>query len=242
MARPRLLERLEGCLLPGRSLTLFSAPAGYGKSVLASSWARRLAERAPAPRVAWLSLDADDNDPARFWPDVASAFQCQDGRLGREALALAGAPGVFPQERFLTSLLNDLAGSDADWVLVLDDYHLVAEAAIHRALAHLIERLPARCHLLILSRSDPPLPIGLLRGHDQLLEVRQDELCFRDEEAGAFLADCLGLRLTEGEVRLLNAKTEGLGHRPAAGRRLAARTPRQHRVHPKFHGHSPVYP
>ena len=216
--RSRLLQKLDQSLAPDKRLTILSAPAGYGKTVLVSSWIRQQAERRPALGAAWLSLDAGDNDPVRFWSYVAAAFQRQESQIGREALALLGSPADFPQELFLIILLNSLAESASDWVLVLDDYHLIVESAIHRALAYVLERLPGGCHFLILARSDPPLPTALLRGRNQLLEMRQDDLCFRDEEAAALLVDCLGLRLSAAEIQLLNAKAEGW----ASGLQLAA--------------------
>ena len=207
--RPRLCETLDQCLLPNKRLTLLSAPAGYGKTTLAAAWIRQSADRIPALKIAWLSLDAGDNDAVRFWSYFVLAVQRADGHVGREALAMLASPGGPAQETVLISLINDLVESGAPWVLALDDYHLIEERSIHRTLAYMIERLPEQCHLLVLTRSDPPLPVALLRGRGHLVEIRQDDLCFRDEEAWSMLVDCLQLDLSSEAVRLLNVKTEG---------------------------------
>jgi LuxR family maltose regulon positive regulatory protein len=174
VARPRLAERLEEGLK--RKLTLVSAPAGFGKTTLLSVW---VSERSGGRTLAWLSLDSGDNDPARFWRYFVTAIdQLQPGSV-ETALALLGSPPQAPPiEAVLTTLLNELADLEADAVLILDDYHLIESRAIHEALTFLIEHLPARMHLVISTRADPPLALARLRVRNEMAEVRAADLRF----------------------------------------------------------------
>ena len=135
--RPRLAERLDEGLAHG--LMLVCAPAGYGKTVLLADWARR----GPQP-VAWLSLDAGDNDPARFWRHGVAALDRSRPGLAERVGPLFGPPAPASYEGLVTALINELAaGSDADQVLLmLDDYHLIDAPPIHQALAFLLDHLP----------------------------------------------------------------------------------------------------
>ena len=215
VVRPRLFRLLDQSLAPNHRLTLLSAPPGYGKTTLASSWVRQLRQDLP---VAWLSLDPEDNDPVRFWSYLVAAIRKQDEGLGKELLPLLQSPAPLIDETFWIVLLNALARREGELVLVLDDFHLIEEPAIQRGLNFLIERLPEGCHVLLLSRADPPLPLALLRGRGQVLEIRQPELSFRDDEAALFLVERLGLPLSTENVRQLNAKSEGW----ASGLQMAA--------------------
>ncbi len=210
VARPRLAARLAEGL--SRPLTLIAAPAGFGKTTLLASW---LAEppgqpAAPGPlRVAWLSLDADDNDPARFFSYLAAALGRAHPALGATALALLQMPQPPPLESILTTLINDMGALDAALALALDDYHAISNHAIHAALAFLIERLPAPAHLFLLTRADPPLPLARMRARDQLAELRANDLRFTPDEAARFMSDSLGLELAPADVAALEARTEG---------------------------------
>jgi LuxR family transcriptional regulator, maltose regulon positive regulatory protein len=212
LSRPRVrsehLSRrdLLGVLRSGsRRLTLLAAPPGYGKTSLLAEWAA--AEDGPA--VAWLSLDEDDNDPARFFAYLAAALQRVEPELGGRALAALRSPAANVVKVVLPLLLNDLAGHDRDLVLVVDDYHLITNPQIHEGLAYLIDRSPATFRLVIATREDPPLPLGRLRAGAELGELRADELRFSDEETEAFLTEALGLELSADDVARLQARTEG---------------------------------
>src|SRR6266516_2626477 len=172
--RPRLADRLEEGL--ARGLVLVCAPAGSGKTVLLADWARRRGRP-----VAWLSLDAADNDPARFW---------------RHAVA---------------ALINKLAAQPAEdkAVLVLDDYHLIDSQPVHEAVLFLLEHLPPGLRLVLASRSDPPLPLARLRACGQLAELRAAELRFTADEAAALLREAIGADLPGATVAALTARTEG---------------------------------
>ena len=214
--RPRLAERLDEGL--ARGLVLVCAPAGYGKTVLLADWARRSQQP-----VAWLSLDVGDNDPARFWRHgVAALDQARPGLAGRVG-PLLGPPAPSSYEGLVTALINELAaGPDADQaLLVLDDYHLIDSEAVHASLGFLLEHRPPGLHLVLASRSDPPLALARLRGRGQLAELRAAELRFTADEAAALLrqgAAVSGVTLPETAVTALAARTEGW----AAGLQLAA--------------------
>jgi len=220
VVRPRLLEKLEQGLYPGCHLTLVCAPAGFGKTTLVSSWAGDLAssnEKAK-PSVAWLSLDEGETDPVLFWSYVIAALQTAHEAIGSKALAFLQSTPSPDLEHFLLLLINDLVQNPDSYILILDDYHLVRNREIHRSLASLIEKAPPALHVLILSRTDPPLPLALLRGRGQLTEIRLADLRFTNKDALAYLHEGMKLTLPETEVETLNNKTEGW----AAGLQMAA--------------------
>ncbi len=180
-----------------------AAPPGFGKTTLLAAW---LAE---ADRVAWLSLDEDDNDPARFFVYAVAALRTVEPELGAQALAAHSTPGAGLVDVVLPILLNDLASQHSEVVLVLDDYHLITNEEIHEALAYLVERTPSSFRLVLVTREDPPLPLGRLRARGELAEVRADELRFGGEETNAFLNDALGLGLSARDIERLQIRTEG---------------------------------
>ncbi|MGI5241629.1 LuxR C-terminal-related transcriptional regulator [Dactylosporangium sp. CA-139066] len=192
VARPRLGERLAR----DAKLTLVSAPAGFGKTTLLSSW---LAGR-DRP-VAWVSLDEGDGRPEVFWAYVVAALQ-------RVVPDLAVDP-ARPLETVLATLVNELAAVPHDVDLVLDDYHLVDGGGVRDGLAFLLERLPPQVHLVISTRADPALPLARLRARGELVEVRAADLRFTPEEAGAYLGDVAGLALSGDDVATLAGRTEG---------------------------------
>jgi LuxR family transcriptional regulator, maltose regulon positive regulatory protein len=208
VARPRLAGALAG------GLVLVCAPAGFGKTALLADWLR-----SGGRPVAWLSLDAGDNDPVRFWRHVVAALdRARPGTGERVAPLLGPPPSSF--EGPVTALINELAaqsGEDAI-VLVLDDYHLINARQVHASLAFLLEHLPPGLHLVLASRSDPPLPLARLRARGQLAELRTDDLRFTAEEAAALLRESAGAALPGTAVAALVARTEGW----AAGLQLAA--------------------
>ncbi|HWT03755.1 MAG TPA: LuxR C-terminal-related transcriptional regulator [Pyrinomonadaceae bacterium] len=200
--RPRLLEHLnEG--LQGK-LTLISAPAGFGKTSLVTAW--RQQNDTP---LAWLSLDADDNEPTRFLDYLVAALQTVDEELTEETSDLLRRPPAPSWKVVLNSLLNEINAHDAEFVLALDDYHVIREPVIHEALSLLIERLPPHAHALIAGRSDPPFPLARLRARGELKEVRAADLRFTEEETNAFLNGVMSLGLASDDVAALEERTEG---------------------------------
>ncbi len=205
--RARLVDLLDqGASRPGHKLTLISAPAGFGKTTLVSEW---VAGAHPARPAAWLALDAGDNDPARFLAYLVAAVQTRFPAAGHGMLGLLHSPQPPPAEVMLTHLLNDLAALPEPFLLVLDDYHLIESKAVDGALSFLLDHLPPQMHLVILSRSDPLLPLARLRGRGALAEVRVADLRFTPDEAAAFLNQTMGLQLAPGDIALLEDRTEG---------------------------------
>jgi LuxR family maltose regulon positive regulatory protein len=236
--RPDLLERLwAGC---AGKLTLISAPAGFGKTTLLALWLASLAsiehsaasiEQAeqsaaqsacsplnPPPKAAWLSLDPADNDPARFWIYVASALDRARPGCAVSTLQALDSPQPPAIEAILTELLNVLAALPDTVVLVLDDYHVIENPAIHQALTFLLDHLPPSLRLVLATRVDPLLPLARLRARGELTELRIGDMRFSSEESAAFLQSMVGPTLSAGEVAALEQRTEGW----AAGLQLAA--------------------
>jgi LuxR family maltose regulon positive regulatory protein len=221
VTRPRLADRLTPA--HGRELVLVCAPAGFGKTALLADWARRSRRS-----VAWLSLDADDNDPARFWRHVAAALDRVRPGIAQQVAALLGEGGGLQPTSFqavVTTLVNELAGVTDEVVLVLDDYHLLQAPPVHQSLEFLLAHLPACLQLVLASRADPPLPLARLRARGQLAELRERDLRFTPEEAAELLRTAVGPELPEAAIAVLADRTEGW----VAGLQLAALSLRGHR-------------
>lgn len=202
VARPRLLALLDQAV--SRKCTLVAAPAGFGKTTTISTWAAAY----PAP-VAWIALDAADNDPLRFWTYVITALDLVQSGIGEPALALLQSPQPPSIEELLSTLLNDMSTASEAIVLVLDDYHIITAPEIHRGLGFLLDHLLPNLHLVIASRHNPPLALGRERARGGLAELRADELRFTADEVGALLNDVLGQRLAERDILTLATRTEG---------------------------------
>src|SRR5262245_17407819 len=217
--RPRLVQALGDGL--ARGVVLVCAPAGFGKTALLAEWA----DGGRYPLV-WLGLDRGDSDPARFWRYVLAALdRVRPGLAGRMG-PLLGPPAPRSFEGLVTALINELAADPGpdQVMLVLDDYQLIDSEQVHESLAFLLENLPPGLHLVLASRTDPPLPLARQRGRGQLAELRAAELRFTGQEAAALLADAAGPELSPAAVAALVARTEGW----AAGLQLAGLSLRGH--------------
>ena len=211
--RSRLLKQLDkGHGLP---LTLVSAPAGYGKSTLVSSWV----EACDCPS-AWITLDKDDNDLHLFLNYLIHALQTVFPELDLETQDLLSAPSLPPVSVLARYLLNDLDDLDETFILVLDDYHLIHETAVHDLLAELLSHPPPAMHLALLTRRDPPLPISTLRARAQLTEIGVSQLRFTPEETAEFLERVIKEPVDKTAAAILEQKTEGW----ITGLRLASLT------------------
>jgi LuxR family maltose regulon positive regulatory protein len=209
--RPRLREQIaQGLRGP---LTLVTAPAGFGKTTLVASCVADC-----GMPVAWLSLDKDDNQAGRFLSYLVAALQEADHTIGNEAAQLVAGMQPAPPEAVLTSLINDLDAASGEIALVLDDYQFINSQAVHKAVAFLLEHCPNTFHLVIATRSDPPLPLTRLRARGQTVELRAADLRFTKPEAAQFLNDVMGLHLDAGSVAVLEERTEGW----VAGLQMAA--------------------
>lgn len=210
VSRPRLRALLERTKTS--TLLLVSAPAGFGKTTLLAEWVTAGAGRPeggePAA-VSWLSLDRGDNDPATLWAYVVAALRTVRPDVGAAALALIRAPQPPPIEAILTTLLNDLAATVGDLVLVLDDYHVIESREVHQGVAFLLDHLPRQLHLAIATRADPPLPMARLRARGDLVEIRAADLRFTRAETAVYLDEGMNLTLRSADVAALEERTEG---------------------------------
>ncbi len=224
--RPQLLARLDAGL--NTPLTLIAAPAGSGKTTILAQWLaaphQGKAASGDAAAVAWLSLDPSDDNPATFLRYLVAALQVLAPTVGSAVLALACAPHPPPPATLLALLLNDLAVLPEPSILVLDDYHVITQPQIHELLGFLLDHLPPQLHLVVASRSDPPLPLARMRARREVIELRVADLRFSPAEAGALLNGVVGLPLTADDVATIATRTEGW----AVGLHLAALALRDH--------------
>jgi LuxR family maltose regulon positive regulatory protein len=222
--RQRLIEQLNeelfGQIGFARRLTLISAPAGYGKTTAATEWLAGL-----EPKILWITLDEEDNDPVRFMSYLVAAFQQADASLGIRSLEMLQSPQPPQIEAFVTLLINDLSGKSQPLILVLDDYHFIQNPMIHKLVSYLLEHQPAHLHQVILTREDPLLPVARLLSRGQARELRQDDLRFTAPETADFLKHIVGLQLSREDVDVLQRRTEGW----VAGLQLAAVSIQGHR-------------
>jgi LuxR family maltose regulon positive regulatory protein len=196
------VERLNTGL--DKKLTLIAAPAGFGKTTLVVDWLKQI--DIPA---AWLSLDEADNDLPRFLVYLAAAFQQVDEEIGASLLSAVQSPQLPAIEKVLTALLNEIALRIDALILVLDDYHLLSEAAVLEVMEFLLHHQPPQLHLVLTTREDPDLPLARLRARDQLNEIRARDLRFTQGEADDFLRGVMGLDLSAQNVAALEDRTEG---------------------------------
>ncbi len=202
LSRPRLLDQLDQALASG--LVLVSAPAGFGKSTLVAEWAR-----ASQRSVSWVSLDADDNDPVRFWFGVAAAIERAHPGLEEQTRPLLRAAEHLLPQAMVTTIVRELAARPTACTVVLDDYHLITSPDVQQTMALLLERLPPELRLVIVGRSDPPLPLARLRARGQLAELRAQDLRFFPQEAAELLRERWQLHLPAASVTALSDRTEG---------------------------------
>ncbi len=185
-------------------MTLISAPAGYGKTTTLSEWVDQI-----GLPVAWISLDEGDNDINQFLTYVVAALQIYEIGLGDMALTLLTDPESPSSRNALTSLLNEVAASSKEMFLVLDDYSQITVDPIHEAVTFILDHLPQNLHLVVSTRSDPPLRLAKMRGRGDLSEIRVDDLRFTQDETRSYLKLALGFEIeSEDAIRLTN-KTEG---------------------------------
>jgi LuxR family transcriptional regulator, maltose regulon positive regulatory protein len=197
VARPRLDERVAHGTRS--SVTVISAPAGFGKTTLIAEW---LAADDDRPSAAWVSLDAGDNDAVAFWSYVLAALDAASSGACAGARSMLETPG-YRIEGVLTRALNEL--SDVPFDIVLE----IEAAEIHGGVSFLLDHLPPRLHVLMTARSDPPLRLARLRARGELVEIRAADLRFTPDEAAAFLAGPMGLAVSTEDVHALERRTEG---------------------------------
>jgi LuxR family maltose regulon positive regulatory protein len=198
-------------------LTLVSAPTGFGKTSLVAQWIS-LRSAAHHRTVAWLALDPSDDQPSVIWADVVAALQAAEVADFGVAIVPLLESGQVPTEGVLAAVVNELSALPGELDLVLDDYHVIDDPAVHEGMVFLLDHLPPQVHLLITTRADPPFPLARLRARGELVEVRAADLRFTSEEASTYLNEVMGLGLGPEDVAALEGRTEGW----AAALQLAA--------------------
>ncbi len=213
--RPRLLQKLSLGLDEQRKISLVSAPAGYGKTTLVSGWIAAL-DRVHR-QIAWLSIDAADNDPERFFAYLWAACRPPLEGVATRFAPILNLHSPSAVNALLDDLINTLAARQTPLLLILDDYHLITNPTVHQAMEYFIHHQPSNVHLVIITRQDPPLPLARLRARAQLTEIRAHDLRFTPQESRLFFLQSMQLHLTDDLVQALEERAEGW----AVGLRLA---------------------
>lgn len=206
LVRLRLINEVTEGL--HRKLTVVSAPAGYGKTTLVSQWA----SRAPV-KAAWLSLDKNDNDPGIFFKNLIACLQTVQRNIGTDAFRMLQSERKPSMEALLKKTIEQIGMALQDFVIVLDDYHLIEAPSVHNIITFFLEYLPPQMHIFILSENDPPYALAPLRAGEQLKEIRAPYLAFTQDEATVFFNDMMALKLAVGEISALITRCEA---QPAA--------------------------
>ena len=203
--RPRLVDATSQ--LSEKRLAVVKGPAGFGKTSLAVTWLQRLQQSGNA--VAWLTIDTDDDEPAIFLFYLAHALQHACEGVGAAAIDLIQESFLINPRAIVSTLMNDLADIDDEVYLFLEDYHWVANPDIHEALTFFLRRAPSHCHVVLTTRTEPPLPLASLRAQNQLLEIDASALRFDLQETRSLLEIESPGTLVPSDMRLLHEKTEG---------------------------------
>ncbi len=202
VSRPNLIKYLNQGL--SKRLTLVCAPAGFGKTTIISEWLNQC-ERP----TAWLSLDEHDNNPTRFLMYLIATLQTIEPDIGNDLLKTLQSPQPPPIDTLLIPLINAVTTVSENFILVLDDYHVLDAQEIDATLAFFLENLPPQMHLVITTREDPQLPLARLRARGYLNELRAKDLRFTADESSAFLKQTLNLSLSPDHISILEKRTEG---------------------------------
>lgn len=206
--RQRLWRVLDEGLEQGVSLVLVCGPAGYGKTTLVSEWLQ--ASRKVRPdQFAWLTLEHGDDDLTLFLTYLVTALQHIRPGFGEGVLKMLQTHKPSPVPVLATLLINELNEATGRFFLVLDDYHLITAEPIQAFLAFLVDHQPNPLCLVLLTRTDPPLPLARLRARRQLVELRQEALCFLPDEVEAFANQSMDLALSPEQLAILARRTEG---------------------------------
>jgi LuxR family maltose regulon positive regulatory protein len=203
LVRTRLLEELQRSAR--RAVTLIAAPAGYGKTTVVTQW---LASPARPEMVAWISLEAPDNDPVRLWTHIATALDRAGCKIARDVAGFVSAGGHDMLTAVLPRIVDAIAVRSQNVVIVIDDFHIVRSAECNKQIDFLVKHLPEQAHLLLITRADPTLRLGRMRAAGQLSEIRADDLAFNTTEAYSLLA-ADGVQLSDDAMSELMLRTEG---------------------------------
>lgn len=206
--RQRLLRLLDESLEQNVSLALICGPAGYGKTTIVSEWLRSSQHIRP-DQYAWLTLERSDDDLTHFLTYFVAALQNIQPGIGAGLLKLLQTHKPLPLPSLATMLINELSEIPGRFFLVLDDYHLLGADAILNFMAFLVDHQPPQLCLVLVTRADPALPLSRLRARRQLVELRQEDLCFLPDEVSEFANQTMNLALAPEQLTFLTHKTEG---------------------------------
>jgi LuxR family maltose regulon positive regulatory protein len=205
IARPRLLAAASQ--LSGKRLAVIKAPAGFGKTSLVTTWLQELQKSGNA--VAWLTIDRNDDEPATFIFYVCHALRRARETVGLAAIDLIQESFLIDPRAILSILINDLADVDDELYLFLEDYHWISNQEIHEALGFFLRHAPSNCHVVLTTRTEPPLPLASLRAQNLLLEIDAPALRFDVEEIRDFVETEGPGTLGLSDLKLLRDKTNG---------------------------------
>lgn len=200
--RPELSEKLNQGL--NRKLILVSAPAGFGKTTVVSDWISQ--NKIP---TAWFSIDKADNDPVDFVNYIIAGIQSIHSEFGQSTLTLLNSPSKPSIQSIVSLLINDILQITQNFLLVLDDFHLITDKEVLELMTYLLEHTPDNIHNVILTRSDPSLSISKLRSQHQLVEIRSSDLSFSANDISLLFNKKLKLKLSIEDAYSLKTKTEG---------------------------------
>jgi ATP/maltotriose-dependent transcriptional regulator MalT len=215
ITRPRILNKLDDTFRPETRLTLLCAPAGFGKTTVVTEWLNRIKSDHSSltggseVKFSWITFDEADNDPIHFWRYIITAMQCIDPHLGESIQPVLYAPIQPPFRTLLGKLVNDILSVGIEFILVWDDYHYVENEFIHESVNLFIDNLPPLVHLVITTRSDPPLQLARRRARGELCELRGADLRFTQDEASHYIKKIINLELSAEDISILEARTEG---------------------------------
>lgn len=209
--RTALFSKLNEGLV--RKLILVSAPAGFGKTTVVSDWINQ-----NGIKTTWFSIDENDNDFVGFFDYIISGLQINHENIGKGALELLKSPNTPGKESIIQLLVNDIVSCGSEIVLIIDDFHLISNSEIIQAISYLLEYMPGNMHLILLSRSDPGIPVARLRSQNQLIEIRSSDLSFSVNDISTLFNRKLQIKLSIEDIHSLETKTEGW----IAGLHLAA--------------------
>jgi LuxR family transcriptional regulator, maltose regulon positive regulatory protein len=209
VARPALLGQLKKSVL--NPFLLLCAPAGYGKTTLLINWIAELKQASEGgnPSVCWLSLGEEDNDPVRFLNYLLASFETAGLATNVDAHAMLQASPSLEIRAVLAVLINDLENTGAPLFIILDDYQSITNSAVHAGMTFFLDHLPLNVHVIIATRSDPPIPLARLRARGQMDEIRAVDLRFTYGETECLFNQLMGLGLAPEDMVRLDERTEG---------------------------------
>ncbi|MBS3809848.1 MAG: hypothetical protein KGY38_06830 [Desulfobacterales bacterium] len=226
LERLRLNRRLDEC--NNYKLTLVSAPAGFGKTTLLAGWASNA-----DPRVAWLSVDREDNDPAAFWTYFVAALRSVYSDIGISAMKMLQSPSGIPVKAVIKTLINEIFEKKKSVIMVIDDFHLVEDQDTRDTFKFFIDYMPHDVHLIISTRRELPFSAGRLKVQGEFAQINAEELKFTESEAGLLAGQAMEGRLAEEEIAELARHCEGW----AAGLQIAILAAQQDKT-----GQEPAFP